>query len=160
MLLMVICGTTNTLLALLGIPFTVTRSGPVVAEVGTVVTIWLSLQLVAVAAKPLNVTVLLRWLAWKPDPLMVICVPTTPPAGDIEFTEGGGTVNTTELLLGAPLTVTMAGPLVEVTGTVATICPSFQLETEAVCPLKLRLLVPCVLPTLFRSHLRAYRPNS
>jgi hypothetical protein len=60
-------------------PLTVTTSGPVVAAAGTVVTICESLQLEAVAVTPLKVTVLVPWVGWKFAPVIVTCVPGTPP---------------------------------------------------------------------------------
>src|SRR5580658_5259746 len=55
---LVMLGTTVNKTPLLGPLFTVTTTFPVVAEFGTVATIDLELQLVAVAGAPLNVTVL------------------------------------------------------------------------------------------------------
>jgi len=51
------------------VPFTLTSIGPVVPDVGTVATICESFQLtIDAAGTPLKVTVLLRRLAWKPEP--------------------------------------------------------------------------------------------
>ena len=55
---LVILGTTEKLTALLATPATVTTTLPVVAAVGTGTTMLVGLQLVGVAAAPLNVTVL------------------------------------------------------------------------------------------------------
>jgi hypothetical protein len=52
-------GFTLNLTPLLGPPFTVTTTLPVVAAAGTVAAIAVAFQLVGVAATPLNVTVLL-----------------------------------------------------------------------------------------------------
>ncbi len=77
-------GTSNVLEVSLETEFTLTCSGPVVAVAGTLVMICASLQLViTVAGTPLNVTVLLPCVGWKLTPLMVTCVPATPPAGVI-----------------------------------------------------------------------------
>lgn len=95
-------------------PPTVTTTGPVVAPVGTGVTILVLLQLVGAAAVPLNVTVLLPWVAPKFDPVIVIDVPTLPESGERLLTEGtggGGTVKATPLLA-TPPTVTITFPLV------------------------------------------------
>src|SRR5882724_12169502 len=91
--------------------------------------------------------VLSRWFAWKPLPLIVTVVPATPPSGQKNETDGGGTENTFVALLLMLLTLTIAGPLAAVTGTVATICVSDQLFIEAAgCPLNDRTLVPCEAP--------------
>jgi hypothetical protein len=55
---LLIFGTTVNVTPLLGTPFAVTTTGPVVATVGTGTTIVVPFQLVAVATAPLNVTVL------------------------------------------------------------------------------------------------------
>jgi len=61
---------------LLATPPTVTTTLPVVAPVGTGTTMLVALQLVGVPAVPLNVTVLLPWLAPKFAPAIVTEVPT------------------------------------------------------------------------------------
>jgi hypothetical protein len=67
-------------------PFTVTTTLPVVAPAGTETTIDVALQLVGVAAMPLNVTVLVpvlvTWVAPKFVPVIVTVAPTTPDVGD------------------------------------------------------------------------------
>ena len=73
---------TAKLTPLLATPPTVTITFPVVAPVGTVATTLVALQLVTVVAGvPLNVTVLLPWLAPKFVPAIVTNVPTGPDAG-------------------------------------------------------------------------------
>jgi hypothetical protein len=62
--------------ALLVVPFTVTITGPVVAPVGTVVRMLVGLQLVGVAAMPLNATVLAPAAEPKLVPAMVTLTPT------------------------------------------------------------------------------------
>jgi hypothetical protein len=64
---------------LLATPFTVTTTFPVVAPVGTDVAMLVALQLVVVAAAPLNVTVPVdpRFV-----PVIVTAVPTDPEVGD------------------------------------------------------------------------------
>jgi hypothetical protein len=141
-------GTSNgSLLLLFGTEFTVTLIGPVVVPEGTVATICVSVHVLAVAGMPLKVTVLSRWLAWKPVPLIVTEVPTSPPSGQKDRTDGGGTANWWFASLLALFTLTITGPEVAVTGTVATICESDQLPMEAGgWPLKVSELVPCVAP--------------
>jgi hypothetical protein len=63
---------------LLDLPPTVTMMLPVVAPVGTGTTMVVALQLVGVAATPLNVTVLDPCVAPKFVPLMVTGVPAGP----------------------------------------------------------------------------------
>src|SRR5262249_30984007 len=128
-------------------PLTVTVNGPVVAPVGTVATICVSLQLLTAATVPLKVTVELPWLAWKPDPVSVTWVPTVPPTGAMLLTLGAGTVNMLSLLLLTLLTTTFTAPVAAVTGTVATTAESLQLEIDAAgWLLKVRALAPCVAP--------------
>jgi hypothetical protein len=67
---------------------TVTTTLPVVAAAGTVATMLVALQLVTVAAVPLNVTVLAPWLDPKLAPAIVTAVPTGPEAGDKLLIEG------------------------------------------------------------------------
>jgi hypothetical protein len=67
---------------LLATPPTVTTTFPVVAPLGTGATILVALQLVGVAAVPLNVTVLVPCVAPKFVPAIVTAVPTGPDVGD------------------------------------------------------------------------------
>jgi len=69
-------------LPVLGVPFTVTTTFPVLAPAGTGATIVLSLQLTGVADVPLNVTVLLPCVVPKLFPVMVTMVLIVPVAGD------------------------------------------------------------------------------
>ena len=66
---------------LLASPPTVTTTLPEVALAGTGTTILVALQLVGDAAIPLNVTVLVPWVAPKLDPEMLTEVPTGPDVG-------------------------------------------------------------------------------
>jgi hypothetical protein len=66
---------------LLATPPTVTTIGPVVAPVGTGATIWVLLQLVGVAAVPLNTIVLPPWVELKLLPTIFMDVPTGPFTG-------------------------------------------------------------------------------
>jgi len=74
--------TTVKLFPLLAVPETVTTTFPVVAPVGTVATMLVALQLVAVAEVPLNFTVLLPWDEPKFVPVIVTEAPTAPDVGD------------------------------------------------------------------------------
>src|SRR5437867_9161930 len=66
---------------LLAAPLTVTTTSPVVAPFGTGAAMLVALQLVGVAAMPLNVTVLVPWLAPKFVPVIVTKLPTEPDVG-------------------------------------------------------------------------------
>ncbi|SRR6266436_2604499 len=77
----VILGMTVNVTPLLEVPDTVTTTDPVVAPAGTGVTMLVSLQLEGTAVTPLNLTVLLPWLAPKPDPAIVTEAPTGPLVG-------------------------------------------------------------------------------
>ena len=66
-------------------PGVVTSIFPVLAVVGTVAVIWLSLFTVKVPAFPPKVT-LVAWV--RPVPVMVTTVPTTPLVGLMVFTVG------------------------------------------------------------------------
>ena len=74
----VMLGTTVNVIPLLAPPFTVTTTLPVVAAAGTVTTIELAFQVVAVAGAPLNVTVLVPCDPPNPVPVIVTEVPTMP----------------------------------------------------------------------------------
>jgi hypothetical protein len=67
--------------ALLAAPPTVTTTFPVVAPAGTGTTTLVADQLVGVAVVPLNVTVLVPFVAPKFDPAIVTAVPTGPLTG-------------------------------------------------------------------------------
>jgi hypothetical protein len=79
---LVIFGVTVNVTPLLDRPATVTITDPVVAPEGTVATMLVSLQLAAVAAIPLNLTVLVPWLVPNPEPAIVTEVPTGPLVGE------------------------------------------------------------------------------
>ncbi len=74
--------------ALLDCPFTVTTTGPLIVPEGTFAA---SVQLVGVAAVPLNVIVLVPCIAPKFAPLMVTVWPTIPDVGSTDVMLGGGT---------------------------------------------------------------------
>jgi hypothetical protein len=75
-------GVTVKLTPLLATPLTVTTTEPVVAPPGTDTAMLVELQLVGVAAVPLNVTVLAPCVEPKFVPLIVKGVPTGPEAWD------------------------------------------------------------------------------
>jgi len=62
-------------------PPTVTTTFPVVAPAGTVTATLVALQLVAAAVVPLNLTVLVPWVAPKFEPVIVTEAPTNPEVG-------------------------------------------------------------------------------
>lgn len=78
---LVITGVTVKLAPLLAKPLTVTTTFPVVAPAGTGTTMLVGLQLVGVAATPLNVTGLPLCAKVKFVPVIVIEVPTGPAVG-------------------------------------------------------------------------------
>ena len=137
-------GTTVNETPLLATLFTVTTTLPVVAPLGTGVTMELALQLLGVAVVPLNLTVLVPCVEPKPLPLIVIDAPTAPEFGE-RVTIFGVTVNLTPLLADPP-TVTTTLPVVAAMGTGATILLELQLVGVAVTPLNLTVLVPWVDP--------------
>ena len=125
---------------------TVMTTFPVVAPVGTGTTMLVSLQLVGVAVVPLNLTVLVPWVAPKLVPLIVIEAPTIPEFGE-RLVIPGATVNAFPALA-TPFTVTTTFPLVAPLGTGATIDVALQLLGVVVTPLNLTVLLPCVDPNV------------
>src|SRR6202165_4772693 len=123
----VIAGETVKATPLLATPLTVTTTLPVVAPVGTEVTMLVALQLVVAAVVLLNVTVP---EAPKFVPLMVTWVPTGPEFG-FRFVIAGETVKATPLLA-TPLTVTTTLPVVAPVGTEVTMLVALQLVVAAV----------------------------
>ena len=75
-------GVTVKLTPLLARPPTVTTTLPEVAAVGTRARMLVALQLVGVAAVPLNATVFVPWLAPKFVPVIVTEVPAGPDVGE------------------------------------------------------------------------------
>jgi len=132
---------------LLAIPPTVTTTLPVVAPAGAMMLV--ALQLVGVAAVPLNFTVLVPCVAPKLTPVIVTDVPRTPDVGLRLVMLGGGTV-TVKLtpLLATPPTVTTTFPVVAPLGTGTTMVVPLQLVGVAAVPLNVTVLVPCVPPKL------------
>jgi hypothetical protein len=132
---------------LLATPPTVTTTLPVVAPAGTGTTMLVALQLVGVAAVPLNVTALVPCVAPKFAPLIVTEAPTIPDVGFKPVMLGAGTV-TVKLtpLLATPPTVTNTVPVVAPAGTGATMLVALQLVGVAAIPLNFTVLVPCAAP--------------
>jgi hypothetical protein len=143
-LLILGAGTTVNDTPLLATPFTVTTTFPVVAPLGTVVTIEVALQLLAVAVVPLNFTVLVPCELPKPLPAIVTDAPTAPDVGE-RLLILGVTVNLIPLLAEPP-TVTITLPVVAAVGTGTTIFVLLQLLGVPAAPLKVTVLVPCVDP--------------
>src|SRR5258708_16797134 len=106
-----------------------------------------ALQVVGVAAVPLNLTVLVPCVAPKFAPLIVTELPTNPEVGFTLVMLGAGTV-TVKLtpLLATPPTVTTTFPVVAPAGTGAVILVALQLVGVAAVPLNVTVLVPCVAP--------------
>jgi hypothetical protein len=127
---------------LLARPPTVTTTFPVVAPVGTGTAMPVALQLVGVAAVPLNVTVLVPCDAPKFAPATIIDVPTIPEFG-VRLVMLGGT-RTVKLipLLATPPTVTTTLPVVAPVGTSAVMLVALQAVGMAVVPLNFTVLVP------------------
>src|ERR1019366_3557152 len=130
----------------LATPFTVTTTFPEVAPTGTGTTIDVALQLVGVAAVPLNVTVLAPWLAPKFVPVMVTGAPTAAEGGDrLTMLGVSSTVNSAPALA-TPLTVTTTLPEVAPTGTGTTIDVARQPVGVAAVPLNVTVLAPWLAP--------------
>src|SRR6266404_5741745 len=139
---------------LLAAPPTVTTTFPVVVPNGTGTTMLVALQLVGVPAVPLKVTVLVPCVVPKFAPAIVTDVPTAPEFGFrlVMFGADEVTVKFTPLLmspaepppLGALVTTTfpVAAPL----GTGTTMLVALQPVGVPAVPLKVTVLVPCVVP--------------
>jgi hypothetical protein len=143
-LVMLGAATTVKLTPLLFTPLAYTTTLPVVAPVGTVATIDVALQLVTVAAVPLNFTVPVPWVDPKFAPVIVTDAPTAPVVGD-KLLMLGKTVKL-EPLLSTPLAWTTTLPVVAPLGTVVFIDVAPQLVTVAVVPLNLTVPAPWVEP--------------
>lgn len=139
-------GKTVKLTPLLSTPLAWTTTLPVVAPVGTGALILVALQLVGVAVVPLNLTVLLPCVLPKFDPAIVTEVPTAPDVGDRLLMLGVPRTVKDFPLLPLPDTVTTTLPVVAPEGTMATMLVALQLVTDAVLPLNLTVLLPCVVP--------------
>lgn len=133
---------------LLARPATATTTFPVVAPLGTGTTTLVALQLVGVAAVPLNVTVLVPCDEPKLAPAIVTEVPTGPEVGDKLVMLGGTTTVKRAPLLERPATATTTLPLVAPVGTGTTMLEALQLDGVAAVPLNVTVLVPCDAPKL------------
>src|SRR5258708_2484891 len=102
-------------------PAAVTTTLPVIAPVGTIAVMLVTLQLVTVAVLLLeNVTFPLPWEGPKFDPAITTEAPTAPVLGVRLLMLGAGvTVNVTPLLATPPAAVTMTLPVVVPVATVA-----------------------------------------
>ena len=129
---------------LLAVPPTVTRTGPVVAPVGTGTEMLVVLQLVGVAAVPLKATVLLPCIEPKLVPAIVTEAVTAPEVG-VRLTMVGAATNAIPLL-GTPFTVTTTFPVSTPAGAGTTILVALQLVGVAASPSNVTELVPCVAP--------------
>ena len=118
-----------------------------VAAAGTVATIEPLLQLVAMAATPLNVTVLVPSLAPKFVPVIVTVAPTGPDVGDKLLIVGAveGTLKLTPLLA-TPPTVTTTLPVVAPVGTGTVIDDDPQCVGVPALPLNVTVLDPWLEP--------------
>ena len=106
-----------------------------------------ALQLVGVAAVPLNFTVLVPCVAPKFVPLIVTEAPTTADVGEKLVMLGAAAVTVKATpLLATPATVTTTFPVVAPAGTGATMLVALQLVGVAAVPLNCTVLVPCVAP--------------
>ncbi len=133
---------------LLGVPFTVTTTGPVVAPAGTGATMLVALQAVGAAAVPLNWTVLAPCDAPKLLPAIVTDVPTAPDVGLTLVILGGVVTAKVTPLLDVPFTVTTTGPVVAPAGTGATMLAALHMVDVAAVPLNQTVLAPCDAPKL------------
>jgi hypothetical protein len=73
---------------MLGTPPAVTTTWPVVAAGGIATVMLVALQLVGVASVPLNVTVLVPWMAPKLIPAIVTLAPGAPVGGAMALSTG------------------------------------------------------------------------
>src|SRR5277367_210351 len=123
---------------LLAAPPTVTTTFPVVAPLGTGTVILVPVQLVGVAATPLNFTVLVPCVDPKFVPVIVTAVPTGPVVG-LRLVIAGADAVTVKLtpLLATPPTVTTTFPVVAPLGTGTVILAPVQLVGVAATPLNL-----------------------
>ncbi len=105
-----------------------------------------ALQLVTVAAVPLNVTVLVPCVDPKFVPVIVTAVPTGPEVGDRLVMLGADDTVKLTPLLATPPTFTTTFPVVAPLGTDVAMLVALQLVTVAAVPLNVTVLVPCVDP--------------
>jgi hypothetical protein len=103
------------------------------------------LQLVGLAAVPLNVTVLDPWVEPKLTPVMVTEAPTNADVGEMPRIPAEVSVKSKPLLFRFD-TLTTKFPVIVPPGTAATICVLLQLVGVKVTPLNETELDPCVEP--------------
>ena len=127
---------------LLSTPLACTTTFPVVAPVGTFVTILPAAQLVIVAIVPLNLTVLVPCVEPKFDPAIVTDTPTAPEVGLRLMMLGAATTVKAFPALSTPLACTTTFPVAAPVGTVATMLVALQAVTVAEVPLNLTVLPP------------------
>jgi hypothetical protein len=121
---------------------TVTTTLPVVAPAGTGTTMLVFDHVVGVAVVPLNVSVLVPFVAPKFVPVTVTDVPTGPLVGATLVSVGGTLTVKLRPLLASPPTVTTTLPVVAPAGTGTTMLVADQLVGVAAVPLKVTVLVP------------------
>ena len=130
------------LMPLLATPPAVTTTLPVVAPVGTGTVMLVALHAVGVPVVPLNVTVLVPWLAPKFVPAMVTEVLTAPDVGLRLVILGAVEVTEKKMpLLAKPLTVTKTLPVVAPFGTGTVMLVALQLVGVEAIPLNVTMLV-------------------
>jgi hypothetical protein len=95
---------------------------------------FVALQLVGVAAVPLNVTVLVPFVVPKFAPLIVTEVPTAPHVGLTLEMEGPETGLNWTQLLARPPTVTSRHPAVAPVGTGTVMLVALQFDGDATVP--------------------------
>jgi len=149
-LVMLGVGITTKSAPLLATPPTVTTMLPVVAPAGTGAEMLVALQFVGVATVPLNVTVLVPWLAPKFDPEIVTGVPAGPDPKLVPVMLGVGRYVKATLLLATPPTVTTTETIVFAVkrrlGTGTEMLVGLQLVGVAPPPLNMTVLVPWLVP--------------
>jgi hypothetical protein len=141
-LVMLGAATTVKLFPALSTPLAWTTTFPVVAPEGTTAKILLALQLITVAVVPLNLIVLIPWVAPKFDPAMVTEAPTAPEVGVKLLILGAGTTVKAIPFVFTPLACTTTFPVVAPEGTVTAMLLALQLVTVAVVPLNLTVPLP------------------
>jgi hypothetical protein len=131
---------------LLGTPEAETTTFPVVAPVGTVVTMLIALQLVGVASVPLKLTVPVPSVEPKFVPVIVTEVPTTPEVTERLVIFGADANVKATALLDPPIALTITFPVVAPDGTGTAMVDALQLVGAAAVPLKVTDPVPWVAP--------------
>src|SRR5215472_9061388 len=143
---LVITGATVNDSPLLACPPTLTMTIPVVAPLGTWIVMLVALQALAAPAEiPLNVTLLLPWLAPKFNPVIVSVAPAAPEFGP-RVVIIGAAVNRAPLLA-TPDTVTTTLPVVAPVGTLTVMLVALHaLAGPAEIPLNVMVLLPWLAP--------------